>query len=370
MISNPLNKIPDLGQSIWFDNISKGLIETGGLRRLIIEDSVKGVTSNPTIFEKSISSGTDYDLFIESLLKENPQMSVADLYEKLIVKDIQDGADNLRSVYDETNGLDGYISVEVSPELAYKTQETINEAQSLWTKVDRPNLMIKVPATKEGLPAVRQLIIDGKNVNVTLMFSMDDYKAVVESYISGLEARMQKGGDIKNISSVASFFVSRVDTVVDKILTKMGIKDLLGKIAVANSKVVYQYSQEIYKSDRVKKLEEKGAKKQRLLWASTGTKNPEYSDVLYVEDLIGADTVNTVPPATLNAFRDHGIPVESLTKNVGEAKRNLEQIKNLGINLDEITEQLQIDGVKAFADSFRSLMDVLGTKHKLISEKL
>jgi len=369
MFSNPLMKISELGQSIWFDNISKGLIESGKLRRLIIEDDIKGVTSNPTIFEKAISSGSDYDAFIESLLKKNPDLTVATLYEKLIIRDIQDGADVLRSIYDETNGLDGYISVEVSPELAYKQQETIDEAKYLWEKINRPNLMIKVPATKEGVFAVRNLIGEGINVNVTLMFSMNHYKSVVEAYLSGLEDRLKKDGDIQNISSVASFFVSRVDTVLDKILTEKGINDLQGKIAVANSKMVYQFSQDIYSSERFKKIEEKGAKKQRLLWASTGTKSPDYSDVLYVEELIGADTVNTVPPATLNAFRDHGLPAETLTKDINDAKGNLEKINNLNIILDELTEQLQVDGVKAFVDSFRSLMNVLEAKYNLISEQ-
>lgn len=369
-MSNPLNKLPELGQSIWLDNISKGLIKSGGLKDLIEKDSVKGVTSNPTIFEKAISNSQDYDPSIELLLKGNSGISINDVYEKLIIADIQAGADNLRSVYDTTNGVDGYISVEVSPELAYKTQETIEEAKSLWKKVDRPNLMIKVPATKEGVLAVRHLISEGINVNVTLMFSMDHYKSVAEAYISGLEERLKSGGEINNIASVASFFVSRVDSVVDKALNEKGVNDLQGKIAIANSKVVYKYSQELYSSDRFKKLKEKGAKIQRLLWASTGTKNPAYSDILYIEGLIGMDTVNTVPPATLNAFRDHGSPKETLTQNVKDSENSLEKLSGLNIDLNAISDKLQVDGVNSFIDSFRSLMSVLETKCKLISEQL
>lgn len=370
MISNPLNKIPDFGQSIWFDNISRGLIESGDLRRIIVEDSIKGVTSNPTIFEKSISSGEDYDNLIITALKENPEINIFDLYERLVTKDIQDGADILHSVYEETNGLDGYISVEVSPELADKTKETIDDAKRLWNLVNRPNLMIKVPATKAGIPAIKHLIAAGINVNVTLMFSLGHYEAVVDAYLSGLEERAEKGKPINKIASVASFFVSRVDTAVDKKLVEKGENELLGKIAVANSKIVYQRSLEIYHSDRFKELAKKGAKKQRLLWASTGTKNPEYSDVLYVEELLGADTVNTIPPATLDAFRDHGIPEEKLTKDIEKAANYLNQLKNLNINLDEITEQLQVDGVIAFAKSFNSILDVLPEKQKLISTRI
>ena len=300
----------------------------------------------------------------------NNNLSIDDLYEKLIVNDIKDGADVLRTVYDETNGLDGYISVEVSPDLAYKTEETILEARKLWGLINRPNLMIKVPSTEEGAVAVRQLISEGINVNVTLMFSMDHYLSVVEAYLSGLEARLAKGNEIGKIASVASFFVSRVDTMVDKKLAELGDDTLKGKIAVGNSKIVYQKSLEIYASDRFKKLESKGAKKQRLLWASTGTKNPTYSDILYVEELLGLDTVNTVPPATLAAFRDHGIPEETLTKNIEQAAQHLEDLNNTGIILNDVTQQLQKDGVEAFANSFKTLLEVLKEKHSTILEKM
>jgi transaldolase / glucose-6-phosphate isomerase len=366
MISNPLIKIPELGQSIWYDNISRHIIDSGELRRMLIDDGIRGVTSNPTIFQNAISSGYEYDELIKQLLSENKNLTVADLYEKLIINDIKDGADILRSVYDDTNGLDGYISVEVSPDLAYKTDETIFEAIKLWNLIDRPNLMIKVPATKEGIAAVRQLIRQGINVNITLMFSMQHYVDVVEAYLSGLEDRLANVGNLETIASVASFFVSRVDTMVDKKLAEMGNDNLKGKIAVANSKIVYQKSLEICSSDRFKKLESAGAKKQRLLWASTGTKNPNYSDVLYIEELLGMDTVNTVPPATLNAFRDHGIPEESLTKNIEQSEKYLVDLKNSGVNLDEITHQLQLDGVEAFANSFKSLMEVLSQKQSTI----
>lgn len=370
MISNPLLKIQDLGQSIWYDNISRNIINSGELRRMIIDDNIKGVTSNPTIFQNAISSGSEYDDLIKKLLDENKKLNVHDLYEKLIINDIKDGADILKSVYDETDGLDGYISVEVSPDLAYKAEETIEEARKLWELINRPNLMIKVPATKEGVTAVRQLISEGINVNVTLMFSLQHYLDVVDAYLSGLENRLAKAGEIKNIASVASFFVSRVDTMTDKKLDEIGNNSLKGKIAVANSKVVYQKSLEFYASDRFKKLEAAGANKQRLLWASTGTKNPNYSDVLYVEELLGMDTVNTVPPATLNAFRDHGIPEESLTKNLEQSEDYLENLKQQDISLDEITHQLQLDGVEAFANSFKSLKDVLSQKQEIILENV
>ena len=370
MISNPLIKIPELGQSIWYDNISRHIIDSGELRRMLIDDGIRGVTSNPTIFQNAISSGFEYDELIKQLLKENKKLTVADLYEKLIVNDIKDGADVLRSVYDDTNGLDGYISVEVSPDLAYKTEETISEAKKLWDLIDRPNLMIKVPATKKGVIAVNELISEGINVNITLMFSMQHYLDVVEAYLSGLENRLANGGKIENIASVASFFVSRVDTMVDKKLTELGKDGLKGKIAVANSKMVYQKSLEIYASDRFKKLESAGANKQRLLWASTGTKNPEYSDILYVEELIGMDTVNTVPPATLAAFADHGIPEETLTKNINQAEQYVENLKEIGIDLSDITQRLQVDGVEAFANSFKSLLEVLDEKRSTILENL
>jgi len=370
MISNPLQKIRDLGQSIWYDNISRNIINSGELRRMIIDDDIKGVTSNPTIFQNAISSGSEYDELIKDLLTDNKKLTVDDLYEKLIINDIKDGADILKSVYDETDGLDGYISVEVSPNLAYKLDETVTEARKLWKMIDRPNLMIKVPATKEGIRAVRQLISDGINVNVTLMFSMQHYLDVVEAYLSGLEGRVSNGGKINNIASVASFFVSRVDTNTDKKLNEIGNETLTGKIAVANSKVVYQKSLEIYASDRFKKLESAGAKKQRLLWASTGTKNPNYSDVLYVEELLGKDTVNTVPPSTLDAFRDHGIPEETLTKNIKQSEKYLKDLENIGVSLDEITHQLQLDGVDAFINSFTTLMEVVSQKQSTILEKL
>jgi len=370
MISNPLIKIPELGQSIWYDNISRNIIDSGELRRMIIDDDIRGVTSNPTIFQNAISSGSEYDELIKDLLTENKNLTVDDLYEKLIINDIKDGADILKSVYEETNCLDGYISVEVSPDLAYKTDETILEARKLWELINRPNLMIKVPATKEGVTAVRQLISEGINVNVTLMFSMQHYLDVIEAYLSGLEDRLANGGKIENIASVASFFVSRVDSMTDKKLEEAGQDTLNGKIAVANSKVVYQKSLEIYSNERFKKLESTGAKKQRLLWASTGTKNPNYSDVLYIEELLGMDTVNTVPPATLNAFRDHGIPEETLTKNIEQSEKYLENLKQQGINLDEITHQLQLDGVDAFANSFKSLKKVLSQKQSTILENL
>ena len=365
---NPLKELQEQGQSVWLDYIRRNLFHTGELKRLVEEDGVRGVTSNPTIFEKAIDGSTDYDDALRGLLAQDPKTDVGSLYERLAIEDIQMAADVLRAVYDETGGADGYVSFEVSPHLAHDTQATISEAKRLRAAVDRPNVMIKVPATPEGIPAIDELIAAGVNVNITLMFSMSHYEAVARAYIRGLE----RCADPAKVASVASFFVSRVDTMVDRALETLGMaqaqaKTLLGKIAIANSKMVYQRFLQIFHGEGFVALRQRGARVQRPLWASTGTKNPAYSDVLYVENLIGAETVNTLPPETLNAFKDHGtVPGETVRDSLDAAAAALGRLKALGIDLDAITERLQQDGVAAFAASFDQLLAALEKKRNII----
>ena len=364
MPSNPLHDLTALGQSIWYDNIQRSLLVNGELARLISEDHVTGLTSNPTIFEKAIAHSNDYDAALTSLLQESPRADASTLYEALTVQDIQAAADLLRSIYDETNGADGYASLEVSPLLAHDTEGSINEGRRLFRAVDRPNLMIKIPATPAGLPAIKALISEGINVNVTLMFSLQHYEDVVDAYLAGLEA-WTGGGDLSKVASVASFFVSRVDTIFDKALEAISAAEaiaLQGKIAIANAKVTYQRFETIINSKRFLKLQEKGARPQRVLWASTSTKNPNYSDVLYVEALIGSDTVNTMPPETLEKFKDHGIAQARLTEKVGEAQAILDQLAALGIDYHDLTEILQSAGVNAFTKSYKDLIKALEAK--------
>lgn len=353
-------ELAKLGQSIWFDYIKRDLITSGELQKLI-DMGLRGMTSNPTIFDKAISGSTDYDDDIRQLLDKNH--STEEVYESLALKDISMAADLLLPVYRNTNGYDGYVSIEVNPHLAHKTDETIEQAKRLFKTLNRPNIMVKIPGTLEGLPAITEVIGSGVNVNVTLIFSNEIYKQVAEAYIKGLEKLDADGGDISKIASVASFFVSRVDTSCDKELEAKGNKELMGKIAIANSKIAYELSHEIFSGERWENLKLKGAKVQRLLWASTGTKNPDYPDTLYVDELIGAETVNTIPPATLDAFLDHGKLKVTLDKNLNEAREQLTKLAQLGIDLNKITDKLQMDGVKSFADSFDSLM-------KSISEKV
>jgi transaldolase/transaldolase/glucose-6-phosphate isomerase len=315
------------------------------------------MTSNPTIFEKSISGTSDYDESLRKIQEESGRLEVKDVYEKLAIEDIQMATDALRTVYDDTGGEDGYVSLEVSPELADDTDATIAEAERLWRTVNRPNLMIKVPATPAGLPAFETLIANGVNVNVTLMFSLKHYEDVAQAYLRGLS----KASHPEKMASVASFFVSRVDTMVDKALEANGSDEALalrGKTAVANAKVTYQRFEEIFYGEPFEELKARGARVQRPLWASTSTKNPNYRDVIYVDELIGPDTVNTLPPATLDAFRDHGVVRSTLTDGVDQAREQIDQLKALGIDLDAITEKLQVDGVASFAKSF---VDLLGT---------
>jgi transaldolase len=365
---NPLKELLGQGQSVWLDYIRRDLIRTGELKRLVEQDGIRGVTSNPTIFEKAIAGSTDYDDALRALHAKDAKADARNLYEGLAIEDIQMTADVLRPVYDETGGADGYVSFEVSPHLAHETQGTISEAKRLRQAVDRPNVMIKVPATPEGIPAIEELIAEGVNVNITLMFSMSHYEAVARAYIRGLE----RCADPSKVASVASFFVSRVDTMVDRALESLATaqaqaKTLLGKIAIANSKLVYHRFLQIFQSEGFVALRQRGARVQRPLWASTGTKNPAYSDVLYVENLIGADTVNTLPPETLNAFRDHGkVEGETIGDSLDDAAAALRRLKALGINLDTITEKLQQDGVAAFAASFDQLLAALEKKRNAI----
>lgn len=362
-----LNELANVGQSVWLDFISRKLLTSGELIKYR-EMGLRGMTSNPTIFDKAISKSNDYDEDISELIHKG--LKVEEIYEKLALKDIGIAADEMRKVYNETDGLDGYISIEVSPLLANNTEETIKQAKHLFKQLGRPNIMIKIPGTEEGLPAITEVLGSGINVNVTLIFSTDSYRKVVEAFMAGLEKYDAAGGDISKHASVASFFVSRVDTAVDKELIAKNNKELLGKIAVANSKKAFEISEEMFSSERWQKLAAKGANKQRLLWASTSTKNPDYYDLLYVDTLIGPDTVNTMPPDTIKAFIDHGKIELTLNKGIDEAKAQLTKLKELGINLEKVTDKLLEDGVKSFSDSFKSLLDSLESKVKKIKEEV
>jgi len=353
------------GQSIWYDNIRRSFIENGDLAKLI-DQGVRGVTSNPSIFEKAIGQSDDYDDQLQELVAQNK--SVDEIYDAIVIKDIQMAADVLRPLYDESNGGDGYISLEVSPTLARDTEGTIADARRYFKAVDRPNVMIKVPATPEGIPAIKQLISEGINVNVTLMFSLDHYDAVAGAYIDGLKKLAENGGDLSKVASVASFFVSRVDGKVDPALEEAGNTDLQGKIAIANAKLAYDRFKETFSGDEWDALAEKGATVQRPLWASTSVKNPEYPDTLYVDELIGAHTVNTVPPNTLEALLDHATVTDTVETDVDNARAQIAQLDELGIDLDQITEDLQDEGVDKFAASFESLMDSIKEKRERLLE--
>jgi transaldolase / glucose-6-phosphate isomerase len=373
---NPVKELERQGQSVWLDFLARGFVAKGELKKLIDTDGVKGVTSNPSIFEKAIGSSDEYDGAIGSALKKGDR-PVADLFEHLAVEDIQHAADVLRPVYDRLKGGDGFVSLEVSPYLAMDTNGTITEARRLWKDVHRKNLMVKVPATAEGLPAIQHLTGEGISINITLLFSQKVYIEVAQAYLAGLERYVAGGGDPAHVASVASFFVSRIDTAVDKQLDeriarvndpaeKQRLAALKGKVAIANAKLAYQEYKRLFSGARWDKLAAKGAKPQRLLWASTGTKNKEYSDVLYVEELIGPNTVNTVPPATLDAFRDHGKVRDSLEENIEDAKHVLAELDRSGISLDAITAELVNDGVKLFADAADKLYGAVAHKRASI----
>ena len=377
MKNNPLLDLQTLGQSIWMDYINREMITSGKLKRLIEEDGVSGVTSNPSIFEKAIAESSDYDEAILALTLEGK--TTDEIYQLLTVEDIQMVADLLRPTYDQTNGQDGFVSLEVSPKLAYDTAGTIEEARRLWSLLNRSNSMIKVPATHEGIAAIRQLTGEGINVNITLLFGLPHYREVAEAYITGLETLAAKGENLRQVSSVASFFLSRIDVLLDPLFEKMmqtgGLKAdsaalLHGEVAIASAKVAYQMYQAIVSSDRFKQLATKGARVQRLLWASTSSKNPGYSDTKYIESLIGPNTINTLPVETLAAYRDHGQPVLSLDQNVSKAYRILNHLSFIGINLNAVTQQLEQEGVDKFIGALDRLMVSLKEKQEAVQEPL
>jgi transaldolase / glucose-6-phosphate isomerase len=366
---NPLKGLLDFGQSPWMDYVRRDLLTSGELQKLINNDGLRGMTSNPSIFAKAISTSKDYSDILES--PDSKKLNATQVYEKIAVRDIQDATDIFKPVYDETKTRDGYVSLEVSPTLALERDKTIDEARRLWKTVNRPNVMIKVPGTKECVPAIRQLLGEGININITLLFAQSAYEQVAEAFIAALEARAAKGQDINHIASVASFFVSRIDTLADSLIDeklktasdpaqKALLESLKGKVAIANAKVTYKKYQELFSSPRWKALAAKGAQTQRLLWASTSTKNKAYRDVIYVEELIGADTVDTIPPATFDAFRDHGKLRPSLTENVDQAVKTMSDLEKAGLSMKEITGKLLVDGIKLFSDAFTELLEATG----------
>jgi transaldolase / glucose-6-phosphate isomerase len=373
--TNPLKGLLAYGQSPWLDYIRRNILLNGELKKMIQEDGLRGMTSNPAIFEKAITAGDDYNDIIKA--PDARSSTAMALYERIAIRDVQDACDIFKAVHTETEGRDGYVSLEVSPLLAYDTQGTLEEARRLWKTVNRPNVMIKIPATKEGIPAIRQALEDGININITLLFAQSAYEQVAEAFLSALEARVAKGQDISHIASVASFFVSRIDTLVDsrideKLKTesdsgkKALLESLRGKVAIANARRTYAKYQELFGGPRWKALAAKGGQTQRLLWASTSTKNPKYRDVLYVEELIGADTVDTIPPATFDAFRQHGKLRPSLTENVAGANKTMSDLEAAGIPMKEVTDKLIADAVKLFQDPFKSLLDAIA-KHAGVS---
>lgn len=376
MVSDPLLKVRESGQSIWMDNLSRQLIQSGELKQLVEEGKITGLTSNPAIFQKAISSSDLYDADIEAGIRAG--RSPEEIYESLVLDDIRHACDIFRPIFDATDGLDGYVSIEVSPNLARDTQGTIDEARRFYRAVDRENVMIKIPGTPEGFPAVEQVIADGINVNITLLFSVESYERTAEAYICGLERRVEQNQPIHKLASVASFFLSRIDTNVDdriqERLKQVGtdtlnnearLRQILGKVAIANAKVAYQTFKEITASERWQKLAEKGANVQRLLWASTSTKNPDYNDVMYVEELVGRDTVNTLPPNTIDACEDHcEIMSDRIESNVSEAYQLIESLNDpdIQINLDEVMDEVMQEGIDKFVQPFESLMQSIRDK--------
>ena len=369
MKDNPLKQLGTFGQSLWLDYIRRDLIVGGELRRLIVEDGLRGMTSNPSIFEKAIAGSHDYDEDIRVMALQGKSAEI--IYETISQNDVQSAADEFRTLYDRTDGKDGYVSLEINPHLAHNTNGTIEEARRLWSALNRPNVLIKVPATAAGMPAIQQLIHEGISVNVTLLFGLPRYRQVAEAYVAGIESRIAQGKSVKHIASVASFFVSRIDALVDPMLEKLitqGDKEAIlahkvhGQVAIASAKMAYQIYKEIFGSNRFRNLATQGARVQRLLWASTSTKNPDYSDVKYVESLIGADTINTTPMETLNAYRDHGEPQARLEQDVPLAGWVLEQLPALDINIDQVTQKLEDEGVDKFNHPFDKLIETLTQK--------
>ena len=378
-MTNPLLQLKSYGQSVWYDTVDRAQLDNGLFKRMVDEDGIVGVTSNPTIFQKSISHGDVYDEQITQLVREGKNTS--EIYEALAIRDIRTVADMMLPIYERANRQDGFVSLEVSPDLAHDTEASLAEARRFWKMVDRPNLMIKIPATPEGLPAIRQTLAEGLNINITLIFSIEDYRKVADAYISALEERNAEGKDISHIASVASFFVSRVDTLVDQLLEnkikvasdsaeQQKLKSLEGKAAIANARLVYQDFKRIFHSPRFESLKHSGAHVQRPLWASTSTKNPAYRDVLYAEELIGPDTVDTMPLETIENFRDHGKVRRGVEDNIQQAKDELEELEKVGIHYDQVTKQLQDEGVQKFADSFHELFKGIEGKKQSIQAKI
>jgi transaldolase len=363
MSKSRLHELSEHGQSVWVDSVSREWLETGELERMTVEDAVVGVTSNPTIFQKALAGGDWYDEQLRDVLQE--ETDAKEVFYRLAVHDIQDACDLLRRIWDEGNGKDGYVSMEVDPDFAYEREATIEEAMRLHEWIDRPNLFVKIPATKPGLGAIEECIARGRSINVTLIFSLQRHEEVAEAYIRGLERLVEAGGDPSTVASVASFFVSRVDTETDKRLDAIGSEQALalrGKLAIANAKLAYVNYKRIFSGERWERLAAAGASKQRCLWASTSTKNPEYRDVMYVEELIGPETVNTMPKETIEAFQDHGVVADTLERDVDAARRLLDELAAVGIDYDDVVDTLEREGVEKFSDSFHELLDGIRAK--------
>ena len=361
---NPLVKLNELGQSIWLDFFHREIMNSGALQKLLDDDKLAGITSNPSIFEQAIASGSDYDEDIRTLSRESSDPET--IFFKFAAEDIRRAADFLKPVYDRTRGNDGFVSLEVSPFLAKNEEGTVSQAIELWKAVGRENVMIKIPGTKEGIRAIRRVTAEGIHVNVTLLFGLERYKEVVHAYLNGLEDRLKSGNPIDKVRSVASFFLSRIDVLLDPQLIEKGLKNLAGEIAVASAKTAYQIYLDLFGNERFKKLEDRGASPQRLLWASTGTKNPMYSDVKYVEPLIGQNTVNTLPLGTIDAFRDHGKAALTIQKDINKSANHLELLKEHGFDLNQISDQLEAEGIEKFNDSFRSLLKAIEEKAAVV----
>jgi transaldolase len=379
-MANPLVELKRLGQSVWYDNLNRDLIKTGALQRMVDEDGVSGGTSNPSIFEKAVGASDAYDEHMGEIVRDG--VSLDEIFDTLTVTDVALSADIFRPTYDATNHADGYASLEVSPTLAYDTQSTTQDAKRLFAALGRPNAMIKIPGTPEGLPAIQHCLAEGLNINITLLFGVDNYEKVALAYIKALETRAAGGEPLDRVSSVASFFVSRVDTMIDDRLNtliaaaksdleKRRLETLRGKAGVANAKIAYEKYQELFSGPRWEALAAKGARVQRCLWASTSTKNPEYRDVIYVEELIGPDTINTMPQNTLDAFREHGVVAQTLTEGVAEAHAHVHELAAVGIDLREVTDELQVQGVKLFADAFTKARATVEAKRtRVLAQKV
>src|SRR5690554_196388 len=359
---NPLNKLKEHDQSIWLDLLDREIMDSGKLEKLIDEDDLRGLTSNPSIFEKAITGSSDYDNDIAKFAKKTDDNSA--IFFDLAIADIQRAADIFKPVFDKTQGKDGFVSLEVSPYLALDTDGTIEQVRDLWKRVGRKNVMIKIPGTKQGLPAIRECLREGININITLLFGLPRYREITEAFMGGLEDRLKEGHPIKDVASVASFFLSRIDVMVDPMLKEKNANHLVGEIAIASAKKAYQIYLDMIASDRYKKLAAKGAQTQRVLWASTSAKDPSFSDVKYVEPLIGKDTINTLPLETIDAFRDHGKVTDSLIEGIEDAKKTLEKLKQKGIDIDEITQKLENEGIDKFNKAYDKLLKSIADQKK------